>query len=276
MVEINGRRVMQGLGLRVVTGVSLAVAVPLLVLLAPAWLLALLVAALAGLGMREYLRLTCPELAGPRGWLLWLLAAAIPTTALLGAGALAGALLLGLVLAAFLAMTQGGEVEFIQRRSLNLGWGLAYCSGLLACYLLLANLDQGRVLILYGVTSVVAADTGAYFAGNLAGKHRLAPTLSPGKTWEGVVGGLIFTALVGGLFVFLFLPDTPALVGSGLSLALGAISVVGDLLESTLKRAVGAKDSGTLLPGHGGLLDRVDGIIAAAPLLLLVREIWWA
>jgi phosphatidate cytidylyltransferase len=266
---------MQGLGLRVVTGLSLAVATPLLVLLAPAWLLALLVAGLAGLGMREYLRLTCPDMPRPRGWLLWLLAAVIPATALLGAGALAGALLLGVVLAALLAMTSGGEAEAIQRRSLNLGWGLAYCSGLLSCYLLLANLDQGRVLILYGVTSVVAADTGAYFAGNLAGRHRLAPTLSPGKTWEGVIGGLIFTAPIGGLFAFLFLPDTPILVGAGLSLALGAVSVVGDLMESTLKRAVGAKDSGTLLPGHGGLLDRLDGIIAAAPLLLLAREIWW-
>ncbi|MCA1989542.1 MAG: phosphatidate cytidylyltransferase [Desulfarculus sp.] len=276
MVEINGRRVMQGLGLRVITGLGLAVAALLLVLFAPAWLLALLVAGLAGLGMREYLRLSCPELVGPRGWLLWLLAAAIPTAGLLGAGALAGALLLGLVLAAFLAMTGGGAVDAIQRRALNLGWGLAYCSGLLSCYLLLANLDQGRVLILYGVASVVAADTGAYFAGNLAGKHRLAPTLSPGKTWEGVIGGLIFTAVIGGLFAFLFLPDTRVLVGAGLSLALGAISVVGDLLESTLKRAVGAKDSGTLLPGHGGLLDRLDGIIAAAPLLLLAREIWWA
>ena len=267
---------MQGLGLRLITGLSLAVAVPLLVLLAPAWLLALVVGLAAGLGMREYLRLACPELVEPRGWLLWLLATAIPPAALIGAGALAGALLFGLVLTAFIAMTGGGEPAAIQQRALTLGWGLAYCSGLLACYLLVANLDQGRVLIMFGITAVVAADTGAYFAGSLAGRHRLAPTLSPGKTWEGVAGGLLFTALIGGIFAALFLPDTPALVGAGLSLALGAVSVVGDLIESVLKRAVGAKDSGTLLPGHGGLLDRVDGIIAAAPLLLLVREIWWA
>ncbi|MFH1058051.1 MAG: phosphatidate cytidylyltransferase [Pseudomonadota bacterium] len=276
MAEINGRRVMDGLGLRVATGLGLALAAVLVVLLAPLAALTVAVAAIAGLCMREYLRLTLPELTGAPHALGLALAAAIPLASLAGGAGLAAALGLGLVLAALACLVGAGDPAAIQRRCLALGWGLLYCAGLISCYLLLAALPQGRLLILFGVAAVVAADTGAYFAGHLTGRHRLAPSLSPGKTWEGLAGGLLLSALVGGAFASLWLNDTAALAGAGLAVALGAIAAVGDLLESVLKRAGGAKDSGTLLPGHGGMLDRVDGIIAAAPLLLLCRALWWS
>ncbi|MBI5523996.1 MAG: phosphatidate cytidylyltransferase [Desulfarculus sp.] len=275
MAEAPGRRVMQGLGPRVVTGLGLALGAVALVLAAPLFVLGLVVAGLAVLGMREYLRLALP------GASLWekaaalALAAALPLAALLGGHATAGALGLGLTLCATAAMAGPGQPQEIMDRLLRLGWGLLYVPGLLSSYLLLGGMEQGRLLILFVVVVVVMADSGAYFAGHLLGSRRLAPRLSPGKTLEGLAGGLALAGLAGGVFAHLFLADTPPLAGAGLGLVLAGFSVAGDLLESTLKRASGAKDSGSLLPGHGGLLDRVDGLLVAAPVLLLCRVLWW-
>jgi phosphatidate cytidylyltransferase len=114
---------------------------------------------------------------------------------------------------------------------------------------------------------VFAADIGAYFAGHRFGRVKLAPQVSPGKTWEGLIGGVLLAALTsgaGGLLVGLP-PGVMVPVGLGVS----ALSVVGDLTESMFKRSVGAKDSGHLIPGHGGVLDRIDGITAAMPFFAL-------
>ena len=128
---------------------------------------------------------------------------------------------------------------------------------------------HGLFLLLYVFVLVWAADSGAYFSGRAFGKRKLAPKVSPGKSWEGVVGGLI-TALVLA-FVFIHFSGD-ALVGersiSGfviLSVATVAISVLGDLTESMFKRESGVKDSSQLIPGHGGVLDRIDSLTAAVP-----------
>jgi len=114
------------------------------------------------------------------------------------------------------------------------------------------------------------ADTGAYFAGRAFGKRKLAPQVSPGKSWEGVAGAMAMTvvvALVGGVLLDV---SGAALFGLViLSLITVAFSIVGDLIESLMKRRVGVKDSGTLLPGHGGVLDRIDSLTAAAPVFAL-------
>lgn len=131
------------------------------------------------------------------------------------------------------------------------------------------HFDQGGWILLYLLTLVWVADIGAYFSGRRFGRHKLAPGISPGKTWEGVAGGLA-SNLIWMLIVYR-LSD-----GWGLALwqfilvglATSVISVVGDLYESILKREAGAKDSGKLLPGHGGVLDRIDGVIAAAPVFV--------
>lgn len=124
---------------------------------------------------------------------------------------------------------------------------------------------DGVLLILYLFALIWAADIGAYFTGRRYGRRRLAPAISPGKTVEGVVGGLGL-ALVLGLLLSIWLPLRP---GPGWTLALVVLvvasSVAGDLVESAAKRAHGVKDSGWLLPGHGGVLDRVDSLTAAAP-----------
>src|SRR3546814_355055 len=129
---------------------------------------------------------------------------------------------------------------------------------------------NGHRWLLVALASVWAADTGAYFAGRRYGKRKLAPRISPNKTVEGVVGGLV-AALAAALVLAPFAGATLgqlALVAIVTLFAAG-FSVVGDLFESLLKRHVGAKDSGDLIPGHGGILDRIDGVVAALPVFAL-------
>lgn len=139
---------------------------------------------------------------------------------------------------------------------------------LLPLYLALIELYRaGPWVLLFTLVIVWAADIGAYFTGRAFGRVKLAPAVSPGKTWEGVIGGL--------LLVMVLSIATALVVDSALTalvpfcMAVAAVSIVGDLTVSMFKRSAGVKDSGTLFPGHGGLLDRVDSVAAAAPLFVL-------
>ncbi len=118
---------------------------------------------------------------------------------------------------------------------------------------------------------VWSADIGAYFVGRKLGRRKLAPRVSPGKTWEGLFGGVACAAAAGVGAIWLFPPGVPttAPVWIGVCVGTAAFSVLGDLTESLLKRMAGVKDSSQLLPGHGGLLDRIDAILAAAPFFAL-------
>jgi phosphatidate cytidylyltransferase len=121
----------------------------------------------------------------------------------------------------------------------------------------------GRELVLWLMATVWAADTGAYAAGRLVGGPRLAPSVSPGKTWAGLAGGIASAAGVGVAAALLMSVEAPfALAAAGA--AVGLVAQGGDLLESWVKRRLGVKDASRLIPGHGGLFDRVDGLLAAA------------
>jgi phosphatidate cytidylyltransferase len=144
---------------------------------------------------------------------------------------------------------------------------------LVPAFVSLARLDISKGLaggpqtVLWLVFLVIAADIGAFFVGRSFGKHKLAPRVSPGKTWEGAIGGLCTVALVACAGALRFRLPLGASIAFGC--AVGIFSVVGDLTESMFKRSAGLKDSGVLLPGHGGILDRIDSVTAAAPLYAL-------
>jgi phosphatidate cytidylyltransferase len=139
-----------------------------------------------------------------------------------------------------------------------------------ACLALLASPAAGPALLLFALAVVWAADVGAYFAGRRFGRVKLAPAVSPGKTWEGVLGGLLAALLVAWCGSWLLGMSSGLMLPVALSLAL--ISVLGDLTVSLFKRNAGLKDSGSLFPGHGGVLDRVDGVSSAVPLFALQMQ----
>jgi phosphatidate cytidylyltransferase len=114
---------------------------------------------------------------------------------------------------------------------------------------------------------VMMTDTGAYYIGRAFGHNKLAPRVSPGKTVEGAIGGLATAILIGPLCKLIFFPELPLSHAIALGAAIGLLGQIGDLAESLLKRGAGVKDSGNLLPGHGGMLDRIDSILFCAPLL---------
>jgi phosphatidate cytidylyltransferase len=122
-------------------------------------------------------------------------------------------------------------------------------------------------LLGYFFLVIMGADSGAYFAGRAFGKHKLAPKISPGKTVEGLIGGLVVAGAFGALATLLFFPELPYQWSAPLAMVMAAVSVLGDLTESAMKRGSGAKDAASILPGHGGLLDRLDSLLFNAPLL---------
>lgn len=145
--------------------------------------------------------------------------------------------------------------------SVGLGWLI-----ITGCWLALQRLQLTPLYLMFMLLIIWLADTTAYVSGRLWGRHLLAPTLSPKKTWEGFILGLVFTFLVSMLIVYFFKGIKPRLWQTWLLVLVTSLAaVVGDLFESQLKRLRGLKDSGHLLPGHGGILDRMDSLLAAAP-----------
>ncbi len=154
--------------------------------------------------------------------------------------------------------------------------GIAYVGVPCVCLIWMRSIgieteaSAGLHIVLYLLFTVWATDIGAYFAGRSIGGPKLAPALSPNKTWAGLAGGMAAASVVGGICAS-FTPFPPSAVACMLSAAaLAVIAQGGDLFESWLKRRAGVKDSGTLIPGHGGILDRIDGLIFATPALALM------
>ena len=149
------------------------------------------------------------------------------------------------------------------------GWtvtGILYMGWMLGHYVMLRQLDHGRELVMLALFTTFACDTSAYFVGRAWGKHHMTPTISPHKTWEGAAGG--FAGAVAAALALHFLLNLGGwslplsrLEVVGVGCLIGVMAQVGDLLESLLKRRAGVKDSGNLLPGHGGVLDRIDSLV---------------
>ena len=168
------------------------------------------------------------------------------------------------------AMSRANRVSIRKRFPGVLLSGLCYIGpATLALIWLRDDALVGRANVLFVVLVVWASDIGAYLLGRLIGGPKLAPRLSPGKTWSGAAGGFC-SAVAVGLIAAEFEPAGSALPGAVVAASLGIASQLGDLLESALKRHFGVKDSGRLIPGHGGLLDRLDGMLMAAPVAAIL------
>lgn len=154
----------------------------------------------------------------------------------------------------------------IRNQLLMAGLGFVLVASLWMALVCAKGADPWLLLVL--LTTICIADSAAYFAGKNFGKHKLAPTISPGKTWEGVYGALIAVTLFA-LILYKLLNEQPLMVFILLWIVT-LLGVMGDLFESLMKRQACLKDSGTLLPGHGGILDRIDGLIPSLPMALLM------
>lgn len=189
---------------------------------------------------------------------------------------LAGVCLLGCVLWLWHLMLLRRGIDYRRSRKVELVDGVVVMFCAWAGFVLLRESgDHGARLVLLAILVVWAADVFAYAAGRMLGRHKLAPSISPGKTIEGVIGGLLGamgTAAVAAA-VLLDSADWQWLPLLAVTAPAALISVVGDLWVSRLKRQAGVKDSGRLFPGHGGLLDRIDGVLAAMPVFAVL---WWA
>ncbi|MBI2887625.1 MAG: phosphatidate cytidylyltransferase [Chloroflexi bacterium] len=222
----------------------------------------------AGAGMLaawEYTRLAAAGQGDPCPSLIYGSVALLLLDAWLGLQALAPVLTVSI----FLALAWGA-LRY-QQRGVGTGWlwtlgGSLYVGWLLGHFLSLRALEQGASWVFLAVSATFLNDTAAYAVGRLTGRHRMAPAISPGKTWEGAAGGLVATALGAPLLAAaLGLPPDGSLwaLGCGISL----VAQTGDLVESMLKRTAGVKDASGLLPGHGGLLDRMDSLVFVGPLV---------
>lgn len=169
----------------------------------------------------------------------------------------AGMLTLGLVHLFFDRQTLAGLAASVL--------GVLYVGGGAAHVVLLHGLAPSLVVFL--LVTIILSDTGAYFAGKRFGRHKLAPRVSPKKTWEGALGGLVAAALGGVALYYLQLSTWAMAVYVAMAVLIAVFGQLGDLMESMLKRDAGIKDSGSIFPGHGGVLDRCDSILFAAPAL---------
>jgi len=153
-------------------------------------------------------------------------------------------------------------------------WSVVYIGLLMTTIVLTRDLDHGRAWIFLGFVAAFAIDTGAYATGKAIGRHKLAPSISPGKTIEGAVGGVVAGAVA--VLAFNALLDAGVQLSTGLAITLALCLPVaaqaGDLVESAMKRRMGVKDASGLLPGHGGFLDRLDSILFVFPVLYLLLK----
>lgn len=274
------------LGQRVATAlVLLAILVPA-IFVAPPWVWGLVSLALLAVAGHEWGRLLGSARGGlALGTVLAAAGGAYVAWRTPGAAGEPLAAVAGLAATSLVFWLSIGPMSLARVERLGPGW-LIGALVLSACWIALYELRLvGAVTLVSCMAIVWLADIGAYFFGRTLGRRKLAPRISPGKSWEGVAGGMV-TVLVAAAAAAALLPPTEGPVfsswlagrigwpGTALILAgIAGLSVVGDLYESLLKRLAGTKDSGRLLPGHGGVLDRIDALIPTMPGCLLLLEV---
>jgi len=252
---------------RVVTALFLVPVCVYSALFAPWWLFFGVVAIVALLCMREYAAIT--ESLAPLGYVAGILILFAPPRETL-------LILILTTLAAMCVPLFAGVLEKEMTRAAALVLGIVYIFGSWKTAILLHDsapqpaafrAGAGHHLLMFGLMVNWIGDTGAYYVGKNFGRHKLAPAVSPGKTWEGAAASAVTGVLFGLIYLPLAIEGTSLWIAGALALAANAAGQVGDLAESAIKRGAGVKDSGGLLPGHGGMLDRVDSSMFALPVL---------
>ncbi|MCL2024599.1 MAG: phosphatidate cytidylyltransferase [Coriobacteriia bacterium] len=251
------------------------------------FILPLFCCVLCMLGCREYYRITSPHMnkilqviGTVMGMSLPLIAAAaqihhkqIPV---IGTGGLAGliALFYAIVVGTFVIMVWSAftPTSSVKDSALAL-FGALYLGIPLASLVLIREMEHGIVLSLMIVVSVWAADIFAYLGGSLFGRYRIAPTISPKKTWEGFAAGTLGAIAVWAILPLVFEVGPTVLGSIVIGVLVSVAALVGDLYESRIKREAGVKDSGTMLPGHGGILDRIDSMLAVSLVLFILLSV---
>jgi phosphatidate cytidylyltransferase len=252
---------------RWLTGSLLGGLLLMVIIRGPYWSLWLVIAMASLVGLWEFQALVCSDPLDRRWQIVFLAIGALPPIAATLGGPLAlhfslvAALFCGFL--AFLLWSPGDPKVISMLARFTLGW--IYVPYLMAHALLLAGLPNGRSWVLWTALTVFAGDIGAFYGGRRWGKTKLYPQVSPNKTREGAVAGLAASMLVGLLLAVIFLPEVPPYWAALYCPVLGAVGQIGDLLESMLKRLGGKKDASHLIPGHGGLLDRLDSLVFAFP-----------
>ncbi len=246
---------------RVLTAAALIPIVVYVVLWANAWIFLAVLFAVAFLCWREY-----DGIAGAYGF---------GEPGLIGAAA--GYVLMAWPGEAWLYMTvlALGALAFAMRadnlakslpRAALLLMGVVYVFGAWKCAISLREINPHWLM--YGLIVSWTGDIGAYYVGRKFGKHRLAPRVSPNKSWEGAAASVVTSVIISGAYLWRFVPGMTVPLAVGVTVAANIAGQFGDLAESAMKRGAGVKDSGTILPGHGGFLDRVDSTLFALPVIL--------
>jgi|SRR5579862_4000214 len=239
-----------------------AVAIPLVVLItlfAPHWLFALVVGLFAALAVEEFFNLAEKQGIGRPGRWFLLPAAGVSVSFLWGFGWVLGAVVLAALLVMSAAVFAGSLQAAFGRVGMGLG-SIVYCPLTLG---FLVVMPREKILLLLAI--IWAGDTAAYYGGRAAGRHLLAPRVSPKKTVEGAIAGLLGSVIAGTAGGTWFLRE-PLQNLIWVSVITAISGQVGDLAESVLKRSAGVKDSSSIMPGHGGILDRLDSLFFATPI----------
>lgn len=152
---------------------------------------------------------------------------------------------------------------------------VAYLGGHLVAVRMGFEQPRAAHLLSFFFLVIMGSDAGAYYTGRLLGRHKLAPKISPGKTWEGAVGGMAASLLMAVAAYYWFFPELPLKAALPLAAVMNLLGVLGDLTESAIKRGAGAKDAAQILPGHGGLLDRLDSLLFNAPVIYYFGRLYF-
>ena len=239
----------------------------------------LLLVLINGLAQWEFLGMFLPGSDAVRrlktiilgSWLLISFCTTQPATYLCNPSGPLSVLVICLFILFFFYLLSYGHVPDLERDLMVHVLGLVYLPLLLGHFIWLRYMPQGEQWVLWLLAVIFAGDTAAFYSGRAWGKKKLYPEVSPGKTWVGAAGGVAASLLVGILLGRWLLPQMSIPGLSCLALLLAVVGLLGDLFESMLKRQTQVKDASQLLPGHGGMLDRLDSLLFAAPALVYAR-----